>query len=214
MMAVSPMTTPVPWSMKKLLPICRAGMDVDAGLRMRALGDDARDDRYVELVERMREPVMDDGLDAGIAEQHLVEALGRRIAVVGRAHVAIEHFENSRQLIGKFLHDGARCLVGIHEAFRGKRRRERQLANDLRMQRIQRLAKRMADEIVEGVVGAGSGPSVTPREQGRGDAVDGIGNLARRRERKHAPVGTDDTVQPAARPAERTYDSIDLECHS
>lgn len=42
-----------------------AGMDVDARRGMCMLGDDAGDDRQIELVERVREPVMDDGLDAG-----------------------------------------------------------------------------------------------------------------------------------------------------
>ena len=52
-----------------------AGMDVDAGRRVRELGDDAGQDGRAELVERMREAVIDDGLHSGKAEQHLLGAL-------------------------------------------------------------------------------------------------------------------------------------------
>ena len=44
--AVSPMTTPVPWSMKKPLADLGAGMDVDAGAPMGDFRDHARQQRH------------------------------------------------------------------------------------------------------------------------------------------------------------------------
>ena len=44
-----------------------AGVDVDAGLRMRKLGNDARDDGGAERVQCVRYAMMNDRLDAGKA---------------------------------------------------------------------------------------------------------------------------------------------------
>jgi alpha-D-ribose 1-methylphosphonate 5-triphosphate diphosphatase PhnM len=60
--------------MKKLVPDPRAGMDIDAGLR---IGDDARDQRRSQHVQAMREAVVDDRQHARIAEQHFVHVARR-----------------------------------------------------------------------------------------------------------------------------------------
>ncbi|MOA44864.1 hypothetical protein D3C78_1672020 [compost metagenome] len=65
-------------------------MDVDAGGRMRKLGDDPRQQRQAGVVQVMGDTVMDDRDDAGIAQQHLVHAARRRIAAIGRHHVAVQ----------------------------------------------------------------------------------------------------------------------------
>ena len=63
MTQVSPMTTPVPWSMKKCEPMLGAGMDVDAGAAVRPLGHHPRDDRDAVAVEEVRAALDGDGLD-------------------------------------------------------------------------------------------------------------------------------------------------------
>ena len=84
-----------------------AGMDVDAGRRMRVLGDDARDHRDAEIVEFMREAMADDRGEAGKAEDDLVDALGRRIALEGGPEVGVEQGAHLRQGGGEGLDDVA-----------------------------------------------------------------------------------------------------------
>ena len=73
---------------EELLADGRAGVDVDARLRVGVLGHHARQQRHAELVEHVGQAVDGDGVEAGVAEDDLVEALGRGVAPVGRAHVA------------------------------------------------------------------------------------------------------------------------------
>ena len=106
--------------MKKLPPIGRAGMDVDAGRRMRELADDARDERRAEFIERMRQPVMHDGIDAGKAEQHLLRAFRRRIALEGSAHVGRQDFPDARQPFRELAHDLERLGVAAGSVAAGR----------------------------------------------------------------------------------------------
>jgi hypothetical protein len=64
---VSPITTPVPWSMKKDAPIARPRVDVDAGPLVGELGHHARHHDRALLQERMRDPVHRDRVGAGVA---------------------------------------------------------------------------------------------------------------------------------------------------
>ena len=49
----------------------RPGVDVDAGHAVGVLGDDARQERHLQLVEFVRKPLVGDGKDAGVAEHGL-----------------------------------------------------------------------------------------------------------------------------------------------
>ena len=61
MMVVSPTTTPVPWSMEKYFADGRAGIDVDARLRVGVLRHDARDHRHFLKIQLVRDAVDEDG---------------------------------------------------------------------------------------------------------------------------------------------------------
>ena len=116
MMAVSPITTPVPWSMKKRSPISAPGWmsmpvaEWAISAIMRASSGAPKP------VEDMREAMVDDGRDAGIAEQHLVDALRGRVAVVGGADVGVEQRAHFRQFLGEGDDDACRAAtVGIEQ---------------------------------------------------------------------------------------------------
>ena len=67
-----------------------AGMDVDAGLGVGMLGHHARDQRYAEQQDLMGDAVNGDRLEAGIAEDDLVVALGGRVALEGGLDVLLQ----------------------------------------------------------------------------------------------------------------------------
>ena len=78
-----------------------AGVDVDAGAAVRPLAHHSRDQRNVQLVQEMGEPVDGDGLQAGIAEDHLVQRLAGGVAVVGRLHIHRQNLAQVGQLFEK-----------------------------------------------------------------------------------------------------------------
>ncbi len=90
--------------MKKPASMCAPGMDVDAGLRVRLLGHDARQQRQAEAIELVREPVVDHREDAGVAQEHLVDAACRRIALVGGEHIAVEQPADAPARGGELVH--------------------------------------------------------------------------------------------------------------
>lgn len=100
MMVVSPITTPVPWSMKKLPPILRAGVDVDAARGMGDIGDQARQEGCAKF-KCVCQTVVDDRRHARIAEQDFRIAGRCRIALVGRMQVADQQGANVRELGSK-----------------------------------------------------------------------------------------------------------------
>ena len=61
----------------------RAGVDVDAGAAVGPLGHHAGNERDVELVELVGQAIDGDRFQAGVAEDHFVERLAGRVAVVG-----------------------------------------------------------------------------------------------------------------------------------
>ena len=61
-----------------------AGVDVDAGLGVGVLGHHARDQRHAQQQQLVGDAIDRDRLQAGIAEDDLVMALGRRVALVRR----------------------------------------------------------------------------------------------------------------------------------
>ena len=80
----------------------RARMDVDAGFAVRQFSHDARQQRQAQLVKAVRHAVVDHGLNAGVAQQHLIDAARRRIALESGQHVAVEQRADARQRMGKF----------------------------------------------------------------------------------------------------------------
>ncbi len=81
-----------------------ARMDVDAGLPMRQLGNDARQQRHTLAVQLVSNPVVDHGQYAGIAQQHFVHTVRGRVTVIRRQYVTIEQGSNARQCMGKRAH--------------------------------------------------------------------------------------------------------------
>ena len=144
------MTTPVPWSMKKLAADARAGVDVDAGRAVRELGDDARDERHAEPVELVRDAVVGDGGDARVAEDGLVGARRRR----GRPRRRRARRCRAARAPRAARAANARVDVGGALARRSRSRRRRasqakqQAAPHLLLERDERGVERVADVVV------------------------------------------------------------------
>ena len=83
-------------------------MDVDARSAVCPFGHHPRDQRHVELVEQMGQAVDGHGIEAGIAEDHLVERLAGRIPVVRRPNV---HGQDAAQL-GQLIEEGDGLFLG------------------------------------------------------------------------------------------------------
>ena len=64
------------------VPERRAGVDVDARPFVGPLGQHARQDRHAEFVEAVGDAVDGDGLEAGVRQDHLVNAFGRGVAAL------------------------------------------------------------------------------------------------------------------------------------
>ena len=130
---------------EKAVADARAGMDVDAGLGMRQFGHDAREQREITQIEFVRQPVMDDGHDAGIAEQHLVDAARGRVAVEGSLYIGVEERAYRGQRGGELPHNihcaGFEFLLGDGRL----PARIAQLQAHLPQQCVQRGIKREAD---------------------------------------------------------------------
>src|SRR5205085_3139379 len=75
----------------------RAGMYVYARAAVRVLGHDARDERDAERVQFVREAVDRYRVEAGVAEDDLVVAGGRRVALVGGSNVGRQGLAHARQ---------------------------------------------------------------------------------------------------------------------
>ena len=77
--------------------LCR-GMDVDPGLPVPELAQDPRKEWNVKLVQRMSYPIKRDREEAGIRQDNLVRAVGRRVPLVHRIGVSQERVIDARQL--------------------------------------------------------------------------------------------------------------------
>ena len=75
----------------------RAGVDVDAGLGVGQFGHHPRNERHAQAVQLVGDAIDRDRLQAGIAEDDFVVALGRRVAAKGGLHVLFEHLADLRQ---------------------------------------------------------------------------------------------------------------------
>ena len=109
MTVVSPMTTPVPWSMKKLAPMVAPGW-MSMPVRLWAYSVMIRGmigtSRRIQL---MGQAVDQGGQQAGIAEDHLVGALGGRVAFQGGPDVGGQDCRD----LGQGLDKGQRHLVAL-----------------------------------------------------------------------------------------------------
>ena len=104
------MTTPVPWSMKNRRPIVAPGWMSMPVLPCGVLGHHPRDQRDAQAVELVSHAIDGDGRHARVAEDDLVQALGGRVAVVGRLHVLGEDHAAAR---GSSRGSGATMLLGL-----------------------------------------------------------------------------------------------------
>ena len=75
------------------------GVDVDAGLGMGLLGDDAGDDGHLHLVQAVGDAVVYHRVDHGVAEDHLAVGLRRRVVVEHGLHVGIQQALDLGQLV-------------------------------------------------------------------------------------------------------------------
>ena len=94
---VSPITTPVPWSMKKPGPIRAPGWMSMPVLRVGVLRHHARDQRHAQQQQFVGDAVDRHRLQAGIAEDDLVMALGGRVALERRLRVLFQDQPHVRQ---------------------------------------------------------------------------------------------------------------------
>ena len=80
---------------------------------MRQLRTDARQQRQPGAVQVMRQAVVDHCQHAGVAQQHLVHAARRRVAVIGRQYIGIEQRAQARQRGGEILDQAQRLGVNL-----------------------------------------------------------------------------------------------------
>ena len=93
------MTTPVPWSMLKYSPDFRSGVDVDSRGRVGHFGDQTRQDRYAEPMQRMGQPVVGHGRQRRVAQDYLLETRRGGIAVENGLDVGAEPAAQFGQLL-------------------------------------------------------------------------------------------------------------------
>jgi hypothetical protein len=148
-----------------------ARVDVDAGAAVRHFGHDARQQRQAQLVQLVRQAVVDHGVHAGIAQQHLVDAARRRVALPGGHHVGVEHAADGRQGGCEVAQQAAGAL--LQHLGRGRRLAlgMAQFQPHLHQQRLQRRADGVADVEVLGVL-AQVGRAQAHREQRALEGVD------------------------------------------
>jgi len=88
-----------------------AGMDIDPRSRMGNLRDDAREKRSAEAIELVGQSMADDRGDAGVADEHLVQAAGRRVAAKRRSKISFEQSSHLRHMQGEALRDLLRLPI-------------------------------------------------------------------------------------------------------
>ena len=88
----------------------RAGMDIDARVAMRVLGHHARQERHLQRVQTMRQPVNADRLEGGIGQHDLLAAARGGVAVIGGLNVGFQRFGDAGQRVEKRRHHLARLF--------------------------------------------------------------------------------------------------------
>ena len=123
----------------------RAGVDVDARLRVGELGHDARDDRHLQPIELVRQPVDRHGVEPRIGHHDLHRARRRRVALIGGLHVRLDEALHLRQPREERADDRRRVPVGTQQLDlllqlrrdQGRRVLRAQLAVDARVEQGQ-----------------------------------------------------------------------------
>ena len=133
---------------EKALADLGARVDIDSSRRMGDFGNHARQQRSAQSVQHMRHPMVDDGGDAGIANQDFVGAFCGGIADISGANVGFEHLPDSRQLLDKALDDAVGAFA-ILIAVGFATGCEFEFEADLREQRAHRHIQRMPDKKVD-----------------------------------------------------------------
>jgi hypothetical protein len=182
----------------------RPGVDVDAGLTMGVLGDDAGQQRDVQVVQRVRDPVARDRLDPGVAEDRLVRGSRGGIALVGGLDVRAEPIPDLRQRLEE--REGGRA--GRRLAVRPKpslRALEAEAPLDLDLQLAPDAVEEAAE--VEGQAPRrGLDVAEVAREEHRPEVLDDTVDHVPGRERLGAGRGLPPTDQVAVRLAEPAHD--------
>ena len=117
-------------------------------------------------IERMRQPMADDGGEAGKAEDDFVDAFGGRVACEGRPHVGVEQRAHGGKRGGEILHDVRGAARRINAAVAFPFLGERKLELDLPGERAQGALERADDERVE-IGRAGGRPGRSDADRGR-----------------------------------------------
>ena len=120
-----------------------AGVYVDARLGVRLLGDDARQDRYLHLMQGMGYAIMGHGVDNRIAEDDLTVGLSRRVVIEHRLDIGVEQTLYLRQLVDEAKGQVLGRLLGIALALGA----ELQTAGYLSLQQVIELLHRHADDV-------------------------------------------------------------------
>ncbi|MGC3998786.1 MAG: hypothetical protein QM767_15555 [Anaeromyxobacter sp.] len=166
-----------------------ARVDVDAGERVGVLGDDARDERHLEPLQRVGDPLVGDGQHARVGEDGLVAGLEGRVALVGGLDVGGHQPADLRQLgqqpLGGRLGGLEAMAAGVHVVPLG----EGDAAPELLLQRPHGPGQRGADEVVQALVVEVAGAEVA-REKDRAQVLHHPDHGLARRQR-HLPAGGD-----------------------
>ncbi len=111
MTAVSPTTTPVPWSMQNERPIEAPGW---MSMPVRVWATSARSRGrigHAEVVDRVGDPVDGDGQEARVRRDHLVDGFGGRVAGTDRLGVEDEAGVDLRQRLREGVDDARRVRL-------------------------------------------------------------------------------------------------------
>jgi len=79
----------------------RTGVNIDSGLRVSELSNDARNNRRTKLVKRMGHTMMNDGPDTREAQDHFFRTFSRWIALICGANIGLERSVELRQFPGE-----------------------------------------------------------------------------------------------------------------
>ena len=90
---------------EEVLPYLRAGADVDARDAVSVLAQQARDQRHLQLLQLVCHAVGEDGEEAGVANEDLLEAARRRVAVEGGVDVLEQQLLHGGQSVQEVLGD-------------------------------------------------------------------------------------------------------------
>ena len=87
-----------------------AGVNIDAGVRMRIFRHDSRNQRHLQLPELMCDPVNGNRHQAGIAQDDLIIAVSRRVTVVESLNIRRKNLTQIRYFFEELIHDFLRSL--------------------------------------------------------------------------------------------------------